>query len=56
MVLVLFREIDVGTQADETDTEDEVDAPVFSHECKFCFFDLIEVIEKFHLSTLPDDL
>ena len=56
MVSVLFGEVDVGTQTDETDTEDEVDAPVFSYECEFCFFNLPKVIEKFHLSALPDDL
>ena len=51
MVSVLFGEVGVSTQADETDTEDEVDAPVFSHECEFCFFELIEVIKKFHTTV-----
>ena len=51
MVSVLFGEVGVSTQADETDTEDEVDAPVFSYECEFCFFHLIEVIKKFHATV-----
>ena len=51
MVSVLFRKVGVSTQADETDTEDEVDPPVFRHECEFCFFHLIEVIEKFHATV-----
>ena len=47
--LVLFREIDVSTQAEQPETEDEVDPPVFRHECEFRFFQFPKSIEKFHL-------
>ena len=45
--------MDVDTQADKTDTEDEVDAPVFRYECEFGFFELPPVFEKFHRSKKP---
>ena len=40
--------MDVNTQADKTDPEDEVNAPVFCHKCEFRFFELPYVVEKFH--------
>ena len=45
--------MDVDTQADKTDTEDEVDAPVFRYGGEFRFFEMPKVVEKIHVFSPP---